>query len=136
MLLHCVMLKSKPSIHLRKQAGRGLPGFILCFGLVGLTSIVGSRLIPVYIDHFRIKASLHELSQDGGILHQETGEILDFLQQNWSQNKVTTVASDSVHIERLQNKLKIDVRYDVVKPILGNVDAVIHFDDAVIITGK
>lgn len=124
------------SSSLKKQAGAGLIRFIFCFALLGFTSVIATKLAPVYIDYFRIKTSLHELRQDGDILHRETEEILDFLQKNWERNQVTTVTLDQVHIDRQDNHVKIEVQYDVIKPILGNVEALLHFNDNIELTDR
>ena len=115
----------------RRQTGRGLTGFIFCFALLGFTALIGLRLIPVYVDYFQIKASLHELSRDGDLINRSTEEILDFLQKNWQRNRVAALAPEQIHIDKQPHHVQVRIQYDVTKTILGNVDAVMHFNDSI-----
>lgn len=117
-----------------RQSGRGLLGFLFCFALLGFTVLAGTRLVPVYTENLKIKFSLLELKHDGDLLNKNNAEIVDFLRRNWDRNQVSTVTPEQVHIERYPHGLAIELTYDVVKPMAGNIDTVLHFHDGFEIT--
>ncbi len=115
--------------HCHNQAGSGLVQFFFCFALLGIVALISVRLAPVYVENMQIKLSLDELKHDGDLLNRNNDEIMAFLQKNWERNRVISVTTEQVRIDRKQNSLKLELVYDVVKPMVGNIDSVLHFHD-------
>lgn len=112
-----------------EQTGRSLTGFLFCFALLGVVTLIGVRLVPVYVEHLRIRLSLEQLRHDGDLLNKNDDQIRTYLDKNWARNGVTAITVGQVRIDRTQNSLKLELAYDVIKPMAGNIDTVLHFRD-------
>jgi hypothetical protein len=87
--------------------------------------------VPVYIDHRKLLSTLESLESDTTLGQKSRGYIVQTLEKRWAINDLNMVTADHVTVTRSDGMITIQVEYDVVKPILGNVSALLHFNDAV-----
>ncbi len=118
-----------------EQSGTGLAGFVICFTLLGIVALIGARLLPVYIENLKVSLSLQALKRDGDLINRSNDEILAFLRRNWERNQIASVTPDQIRIERTRETLKVELVYDVVRPMAGNIDTVFHFRDSFEVNG-
>jgi Domain of unknown function (DUF4845) len=116
-----------------RQGGMTLISFLLLMGLLGVCAVVAMRVVPIYIDHYMILSTVESLQQDRELGSKSREEILDLLRKRWDINNIDDVTTANVKIERDDGKLKLNLRYDVIRPVLGNLDVLVHFDDVVVI---
>jgi hypothetical protein len=118
------------------QRGMTLISFLLLLGLLGVCSVVLVRVAPIYIDHYMIRSTLQSLEQDRDLSSKSREEIYDLLRRRWEINNVDEVTTGNVKIEREDEKIKLNLRYDVVRHVFGNLEVLVHFDDVVVIDSK
>lgn len=116
---------------LSKQGGLTFISFILLIGFVGFFAMLGIKLIPVYLEHYKVVSILKNLESDKDLASRSRDELLATLDKRWNIDMVESVTRDNVTITKDIYHVKIEVAYDVSKPILGNVDAVMHFYDSI-----
>jgi hypothetical protein len=108
----------------------GRIGFLAVFALIGFFAAVAVKVVPVYIEHFHAKGVLAQLVSElaGG---EKTGEeLIGILQQRWQLEQVDDIAREDVMVQSLPDgRYQVRVSYDVVVPIVGNLSALILFDD-------
>lgn len=115
------------------QRGITLISFLLLMGLLGLCAVLLVRVGPIYFDHYMIRSTVQGLEQDRDLKTKSREEILDLLRRRWEINNVDGVTTGNVKIERDEEKLRVQLRYDVVRHVFGNLDVVVRFDDLVMI---
>lgn len=113
----------------RNQRGITLTGFLIQLAVWGFLLLLLVKIGPVYFDHYLMKTTLDSLQRESGIASKTREEILELLRRRWEVNNIEYVTTDNVKITREEGSLKVHLVYDVTKPVLGNVDAVVHFDD-------
>ena len=121
---------------MRRQRGMTLISFLLLLGLLGVTAVVLVRVAPIYFQHYMIRSTLQSLADDRDLGSKTREEIYELLRRRWEINDIEEVTTRDVKLERTDDSLKVKLRYDVVRPILGNLDVLVHFDDAVEIDFK
>ncbi len=118
-------------VSLVKQRGMNTLSILLLLVTFGVTLTVFLRLGPVYLDNFYIKNALETLARnhpdDLGQLSKDT--IRRELGDYYSINNVRGDAAKALEIDRRQNKTLIMITYEVRVPLMGNVDAVVKFDN-------
>ena len=114
-----------------RQRGLTLVGFALLMAAAGFFLLLLFRIGPVYLNHYQVRSSLESLKSDRELLEKTREEILETLEQRWDINMVDAVTAKDVRITRSDGILRVRVAYEVVRPILGNVDALIHFDEQI-----
>jgi hypothetical protein len=114
-----------------RQAGRGVVtsvGLLLVAGFLGLLWV---RIGPVYLNHYKVLASLESLRSDPELGSRAPREILAALEKQWNIDGIDAVTTQDVKIMRAGQQLRIQVRYEVTRPVLGNAGVCISFDDTV-----
>ena len=111
----------------RTQSGITLIGFVVVLAVVGLFAYVGMKLFPMYSEFYSVKSALRGLANEPGIGTQDPAKIQDLffrrLYISYSQN----VKPENVKLQRTDHGWKMDVNYEVRKPIISNLDVVGKF---------
>ncbi|HWP00976.1 MAG TPA: DUF4845 domain-containing protein [Methylococcus sp.] len=114
-----------------RQAGRGVigsVGLLLVGGFLGLLLV---RVGPVYLNHYKVLASLESLRFDPELGSRTPGEILAALEKRWNIDGIDAVTTRDVKITRAAQQLRMQVTYEVTRPVLGNAGVCIRFDDTI-----
>ncbi|QSA98341.1 DUF4845 domain-containing protein [Methylococcus sp. EFPC2] len=114
-----------------RQSGMTLIGFLLMFLLIGFFALLTLKLVPIYLEHFKISSSLESLKKEPDIGAKSKNDVLRLLERRWEINMVNAVTAKDVVYTRQPGKVKIQIAYEVTTPILGNVDALVYFDDVI-----
>lgn len=109
----------------------GRIGFLAIFALIGFFAAVAVKVVPVYVEHFQAKRALMQLASELNAGEKAGDEIIGLLQQRWGLEQVDDIAREDVLVEPLQDgRYQIQVAYDVVVPIVGNLSVLVFFDDS------
>ena len=116
---------------LSRQRGMTLIGYLLSFVLFGFLVLLVLKLTPIYLEHFKVKASLESLKSDTGLSSKTRDEIIGMLIRRWDVNSIDRVNGQDIVVKRESGRVKVQVAYEVVEPIMGNVSALVTFDDSI-----
>ena len=111
----------------RMQSGMTLIGFVIVLAVVGLFAYVGMKLIPMYSEYYSVKQALKGLAEEPGIADQDPAKIQDLFFRRLYISYAENVKPEHVKITRIDAGWKMDVNYEVRKPIIGNLDVVGKF---------
>jgi len=115
-----------------RQNGMTLISFLAVFVVAGFLVLLALKLVPVYLDHMKVKSSLEGLKTEAGLADKPAQEIRKMLQKRWDINSIQDLsAEESVFIEKKSGGMKIQVAYEVEKPVMGNMSALIKFEDSI-----
>jgi hypothetical protein len=114
-----------------RQTGMTFIGFLLMFVLIGFFTLLVLKLAPIYLEHYKVLSSLESLKSDPALGDKTKEEILTLLQNRWDINSVDRVSSKDVQVTKQGGHVKVQVAYEVSEHIMGNVDALVYFDDAI-----
>jgi hypothetical protein len=115
-----------------RQRGMTLISFLLLFAMIGSFILVGLKLTPIYLEHFKIKTTLENLKSEPELAEKSPKEIIATLQKRWDINSINRItAADSVTIEASGGSLTVQAEYEVEEPIVANVSALVRFKDSV-----
>ncbi len=111
----------------RKQSGITLIGFVIVLALVGVTIYIGMKLIPMYQEYYSVKQALSGMAEEPGIADNSPNKIADLFFRRLYVSYSENVKPSDVKIKRIDSGWKVDVNYEVRKPIIGNLDVVGQF---------
>ncbi len=111
----------------RKQSGITLVGFIVILGVVGLFIYVGMKLIPMYTEYYGVKQAMKGLSMEPGINNSTPDHIRSLFTRRLYVNYSENVEPEHVKIERIEGGWRMNVAYEVRKPLIYNLDVVGRF---------
>jgi hypothetical protein len=120
----------------KKQQGMTLIGWILVFMLAAVIAIVALKLIPVYLDGYKVYQSMASLAEDDTARGKPPNELRKLLLRRLDINMVTDVTSDDITLTHQGGKTMVEVEYEVRRQMFGNLYAVVVFNKTVEITGR
>jgi len=110
-----------------------LIGFLLMFLLIGFFALLVIKMVPLYLEHFKIVSSLNALKSEPNWADKPKDEIQRILQRRWDINSVDSVlAKNDVQYSRENGRVKVRVAYEAVTHVMGNVDLLLTFDDMIL----
>jgi len=120
----------------RTQKGMTLIGWILTFMLLAVIAVVVLKLVPVYLDGYKVYQSLESLKGDDNARGKNAVELRRLLMKRLDINLVTDVTSDNITFSRQGGNTVVEVEYEVRRQLFGNLYAVVVFNKSVEIAGN
>ena len=118
------------------QRGLTLISMLLILGLIAFFTLLVLKIAPIYIDHSKVVNSLNGLKETANIQSQSKGEVWSTLEKRFDFNYVNSVTENDVSITKDGGYLKVEIAYEVVKPIFGNLSVLVEFDDEIEVGGE
>ncbi len=112
----------------QRQGGMTFIGWMLILILIGLVAYFLLKLLPIYIDGFKVGDAVASFKSDYGIGNKSPAEIEKLLLRRLDVNMVTDVKRDDISVTKSGNMLTIEVTYDVRTNLFANVDLIVSFD--------
>lgn len=119
----------------QSQEGLTLLGFAIVVVVVGIFALVGMRLFPIYSEYYNVVGAMENLSNQPGIATKSPSQIKELFFRKLYVNYVESVDQKNVLVSRTGG-LHIRVKYEVRRPMVGNLDVVASFDKKVMLTGS
>lgn len=112
------------------QRGMTAISWLLTMALIAFFALIAIRLVPIYLDGYKVASSLESLAAPG---HEgrSPGELRSMLMKRLRINMVSDVTSRDVRVEARGGMHVVNVNYEKRQPLIGNIDVVISFDKSV-----
>jgi hypothetical protein len=102
---------------------------VVCIAFAGL---IGLKLFPVYLENIKIERGLTGMLEDPDTLEMDKKKFKEFLLRRLDIDSVTEVRHgnfwDLVTYTKEDGVITVDIVYDVLVPIAGNVSAFVEFE--------
>lgn len=119
------------SASLQRQRGLTLISTVFVLGLIAFFTMLVLKIAPIYIDHSKVVNSLAGLKETPDIRSKSKEEIWSALDKRFNFNYVDNVTKDDVIITKRGNYLKVEIVYEVVEKIVGNLSVLVEFNEAI-----
>jgi len=110
------------------QQGLTLIGFLIVHAIAGLFAYIGMKLFPMYQEFYSVKSALKGLASQPSIAGERPEKIQDLFFRRLYINYSENVKPENVKLTRIDKGWKMDVKYEVRKPLIYNLDVVGKFD--------
>lgn len=118
-----------------KQRGINFLGLIVLVGILGFAAVIGLKLIPIYMDSWKIDGVMKAVISDPAVNSQSRQEIIDALLKRLDIDAVDAVNytnwKGKITIKKRKNNTTIDIFYRVETPLIGNLSLLAEFDKSV-----
>jgi len=112
----------------RTQSGITLIGFLVVLAVAGFFAYVGMKLFPMYQEYYSVKTAMKGLANEPGIATQDPARIQDLFFRRLYINYSDNVLPENVKFTRSDGGWKMEVNYEVRKPMVYNIDVVGKFN--------
>ncbi|MDO9168989.1 MAG: DUF4845 domain-containing protein [Methylobacter sp.] len=119
-------MKSSP----KNQQGLTLISIVLILGLIGFFVVLTLKVVPIYLDHGKVKSALAALQAMPDIQTKSEFEIRDSLTKRFNINYVYDVTKDDIKVVKQGNYVKVDVEYETVVKLVDNLSLLAEFHDS------
>ncbi|MDJ0652763.1 MAG: DUF4845 domain-containing protein [Xanthomonadales bacterium] len=120
--------------NIKRQKGITLISLILILGLLGFAFFIGMKLFPVYQEYYSVVQAMKNVAAQPGINRQEAGQIKEMLIKRFYTSYVDSVTKKHIKVSRNRG-YTLQIKYEVRKPLIGNIDFVAKFDKSVELAG-
>ncbi len=119
----------------KRQRGMSFLGLIALVGLLGFAVVIGLKLIPIYMDSWKIDGVMEAVIKEHGINEQSRRQVIESMLKRLDVNAVDAVNyhnyKESLTVAKRKNNTTITVFYRVETPLIGNLSLVAEFDKMV-----
>lgn len=121
----------------RYQQGMTIWGWLMVLGLIGFFTMLVITLLPVYMENMSVKKAVSQVaSQPDADTLREKG-LYERMSKQFYIDEVHSVKEEDITLEVDDDGTKtVVVYYEVRKPIMFNVDAVVWFEERHVLGGE
>jgi len=117
----------------KRQQGMTMIGWLLVLALVLLFAIITIKLVPAYIDGFKVYSALESLAADSSAHGKSVTELRKLINRRLDIDMVTDLRPEDLSFSRDKNGTKIDLDYEVRRELFGNMHVVLVFQKTVVV---
>ena len=115
---------------IKKQHGLTFISILLILGLIAFFTLLILKIGPIYLNHSKVVNALKAVEQTTDITSKTKQEIKMSLEKRFDMNYVEYVSlNDDVVIVAQPGYVKVDIDYERVVPIFGNLSVLAEFHE-------
>ncbi len=118
-----------------RQQGMTFIGLVIVLGLIAFFVLAALKLIPLYLENFKIVSSLQSLKSEPDLGSRSVPEIMKLLSRRLEINDVRRLTPKDIEIKAGSGRALVRIKYEARESFIGNVDIVAKFDNSVELAG-
>jgi hypothetical protein len=115
----------------KRQQGLTLISLIFLLGLIGVFVLLTLKIIPIYSDHGKVSSALQALKQIPELATKTEAEIRENLAKRFLINYVYDVKNEDITVVKHGSYVKVDIEYETVVKLVGNLSLLAEFHDTI-----
>ncbi len=119
----------------KRQRGMSFLGLVAIVGILGFSFVIGLKLIPIYMDSWKIDGIMNAVISEAGIKEQSRQEVINTMLKRLDIDAVEAVNyrnyKEALTVTKRKNNMTINIFYRVETPLIGNLTLVAEFDKTV-----
>jgi len=119
---------------LKRQNGMTAIGWLIVLGLIGFFVLLTLRMVPSYLEYYKIVSSLDSLTTETGLDSPRT--IRKLLDRRFNISYVEVIQPKDVIIKAVGPNFQVIADYEARKHIFANVDVVMSFYKEVMVSPR
>ncbi len=120
----------------RRQWGMTIWSWMYVLGTLGLIFLVLIKNVTVYTNNYDIRNALTWASNQPELYNASAHEIQSRIQRRFDSGYVRNIKGRDVKIKRVKEGRRLQVKYEVRKPLFYNVILLFDFDETALIPKK
>lgn len=116
---------------LKSQQGLTLLSIAFILFLIGFFVLLTLKIVPIYLDHNKVKNALSALEKDPDFLTMSEYEIKKSLDRRFNMNYVYDVTSDDIKVMKGGSYTKVEIEYETIVKIAFNLSVLAEFHDVI-----
>jgi len=113
------------------QRGLTMISIVFILGLIAFFTLLVLKIGPIYMDHSKVVNALEALKKTPDVEHKSKQEIHSILGKRFDMNYVDHIENEDITITKHPGYLKVEIAYERVEPIVGNLSVLVDFDNTI-----
>lgn len=114
---------------MKREQGLTMISLALILGLIASFVLLALKIGPIYLDHSKVVNALAAVEQTTDIETKSKSEIISSLKKRFNFNYVYHIEDDDISVIKQGNYLKVEIEYEVVETIVGNLSVLVEFHE-------
>lgn len=115
----------------KRQTGITLISLLIMLAIALFVVSTTIKILPAYIENLSVKTSLASIAEEINAKKIKPAEIKDKLIKRLGFNNVTRISKENIMISGgKDDTTTLSIKYEVRKPIIGNIDFVMSFHNS------
>lgn len=111
------------------QRGLSGAGWMFLIMVIGSVATVGTKLAPLYLDHNTMSNILDRLAEEKGMVTKRDVELTNIIKKRFKMNNIRDFDFENhMTFKRPENRVIIDMNYEVRLSLVYNVDLIASFE--------
>lgn len=119
-----------------KQRGLTFISMVFLLALIGFFTLLVLKIAPIYFNHSKVVNALAAVEEMPDIASMPKSEILTSLDKRFNLNYVEHVTKDDITIVAQPGYVKVNIDYERIEPIFGNLSVLVEFHEGFEVGGK
>lgn len=115
----------------KKQRGMTMTSIVLLLIIICGVILLVLKITPVYMTHGKVRSAIESMMTIPEIEKKSKSQIQRLLGKRFDINNIRNLPKDAVKIKKHGSYVKITAKYDVKVPLVGNLSALMEFDEFV-----
>lgn len=125
-------MQSLPS----KQRGLTFISLVFVLGLIAFFTLLVLKIAPIYFDNSKVVNAVAAVRESTDLTSKSRKEILDSLDKRFNMNYVDFISGDDIKIIAQPGYVKLDIEYERIELIFGNLSVLVEFHEGFEVGGK
>ena len=121
----------KRKLETAPSRGITLLGFLIVLSVAGFFAFLAMKLVPIYQEYMSVVKAMDALKNEPGIGNRSPHQIRDLLSRRFDISYVDSVQPNDIKLTRSGEGWVMQIKYEVRKPFMYNIDVVVGFDRTV-----
>ena len=114
----------------KRQRGLTFLSIVLILGLIAFFVLLTLKIAPIYMNHSKVVNALSAVENMTDIETMSKHQIQDSLYKRFNMNYVDKVDGDDITITKSGNYTKVEIEYERVEKLVGNLSVLVEFNDS------
>lgn len=114
---------------IKHQRGLTFISIVFILGLIAFFTLLVLKIAPIYINHSRVLNALKAVEATTDIASKSKAEIKSSLEKRFDLNYVEYVKPEDVKIVAQPGYVSVEIDYERVEPIFGNLSVLVEFHE-------
>lgn len=119
-----------------RQSGMSVMGILIILIMVGFFVMCAIRIVPRYLEFMTVKEVVTRIATANDAETLSVSEIRQKIANVFNTNQIYDLQPRDVEVYRKDGKTYIDAGYEVRVPVMGRIEALLNFNDLLVIAGQ
>lgn len=120
-----------------RESGITLLGFLIVLVVLGFFAFIAMKLVPVYQEYYSVVGAMKGVAEEAGAAKFRTADVQNRMDRRFDISYVENLSYKDVKVAKTKTGQKVIwAKYEVRKPLMGNLDFVAKFDKKVPLGNK